>query len=466
MSQESSVMETVIIGSLLHNPEYSSTVLPHTKADFFENGANKTLYAILTEYLAEYGSIPTAEAIQVEVENRKGLNEETFQETAELIEKLYQPALIQNLAGQDKQWLLDKTEKHFKDRACYLAIMKSVSILDGEDKKFGRDAIPDLLAEAVKISFDSSVGHDYLEDWEKRYDFYHRKENKIPFPLYMLNKVTRGGPTKKSLSLVIAPTGGGKSIMLCNCAAFSLMQGQKVLYLTLEMAEELIAERIDAQLMQVTLDDVKKMEKGKFQNGVVNLAKRAKGKLIVKQFPPRTITVKHIEALLDDLKNKRNFVPDVLCVDYLTLMNSYILAGGDNTYLSGKYVSEELRSLAIRKDLMVISAMQANREAQKSSDYDITNISESLATAQTADFIFALMTNEEMEKMGHVRIKLLKNRFGPISEPSSFVVGLDKSRMTFYDLDTGNDYQGQQEEPPPIQQQTNPTKTKASFVFD
>lgn len=467
MSSESSVMETVIIGSLLHNGDYSVAVLPHAKEEFFENDAHKTLFSIVHDYYGKYSSMPTKEALQVELESVKGLSEEAFQESGDLIDRLFEPNVIEGLKAQDKSWLLEKTEKQFKDRACYLAIMRSVDIIDGSDKKYSRDAIPDLLAEAIRISFDSDVGHDYFDNWEGRHAYYNRVENKIPFPLYMMSKVTNGGPTKKSLSIGIAGTGIGKSIWLCNCAAHYMMNGYKVLYITLEMSEEDIGQRIDARLFQTKMDDVKSMSKNVFENAITKAKAKAKGKLVIKQYPPRTITVKHIEALLNELKLKNNFVPDVICLDYLTLLNSYMLgkSGLDNMYITGKYVAEETRALAIRKDIMIMSASQTNRNGQTDQDFDLTDLGESHAISQTVDFAFGMMTNTEMEAMGHIRIKLLKSRFGSISTPGSFVVGLDRPKMTFYDIDMPEEVKDVPETVAAIAP-TAQAKTKVSFNFD
>lgn len=471
MSSTSSMMETVIIGSLLHNGEFSTAVLPHAKPDYFENESHQHVFKLINEYNGKYGAMPTREAVTVEIETLSGLSEETFAGCQSLADKVFEPNVVEGLKCQDKQWLLEKTEKHFKDRACYLAIMKSVDILDGTEKKISRDAIPDLLADAIKISFETDLGHDYFDNWEGRFAYYNRVENKLPWPLYMLNRVTGGGPTRKSLCLAVAGTGIGKTIWLCNTASHYLMQGYKVLYVTLEMAEEMIAQRIDARMMQAKMDDVPRMAKEVFENGINKIRRNAKngGKLVIKQWPPRTITVKHIEAYLAELKAKQNFVPDVIVLDYLTLLNSYMLGkvGADNLYITGKYVAEEVRALAIRKDILIMSASQTNRNGQTDQDFDLTDLGESHAISQTVDFAFGMITNPDMESMGHVRFKLLKSRFGSITTPSSFIVGLDRDKMTFYDIDVAQEESAsqQQQQQQPAIPSTSEVK-KAKFNFD
>lgn len=437
------VIEKIIVGSLLHNPNFYTVVLPHADESFFQDDANRTVYNIISSYIEKYSSTPSKEAAEVELENMKGLPEETFRETTSLLETLYRDDVRDTMKNQSLVWLLGKTEKYFQERASLLAVMESLEILDGNGK-VSIEAIPDILKKAVSIKFMTDIGHDYLVDWEARYAEYHEEKKKIPFSLFMLNRVTGGGYEPGTLNLVIAGTGTGKTIVMCNEAGHLLMNGKNVLYITLEMSPAKISERVDAKLMQVTIDQLKKLDKDKFASNISSIGRRTSGKLIVHQWPPRTITVKHIESLLNDLKMKKGFEPDIIFVDYLTLMNSYTYKGNsDNLYILGKLVAEELRGLAVRTGKAIFSASQTNRNGQNNSDFDLNELGESHAISQTADFMFGVISTPELEQLGQWRLKLLKSRYGSITEPSSFIVGVTKSMMTVYDVDTRSD------DPPP-----------------
>lgn len=431
-----SAIEKVILGSLIHNPHYYPVVLPHAKEEFFDDDAVKTVFRLSSEYFEKFGCMPTREAIEVELETAKGLNEEVFQKSSALVGTLFKEGVKENLNSQTLDWLLDKTERHFKDRASFIAVMEALEILDGKSK-LSRDYIPTLLEKAISISFSSDIGHDYLDNWEQRYQEFHKKIDKIPFSLFMLNKVTDGGHERKSLSLFVAGTNVGKTMLLTNEAAHLLTIGKNVLYITLEMSEIKISERVDAKLMQVPMAGVRKMDFESYKSRILGIKGRATGRLKIKEFPPRTITVKHIESLLNELKSSCSFVPDVICVDYLTLLNSYTLKGGghENLYILGKLVAEELRALAIRFNVSTLSASQTNRNGQRDTDFDITDLGESHAISQTADFMVGLISTEELEKIGQMKLKLLKSRFGPLNEPNSFIVGIDRARMSLFDVD-------------------------------
>lgn len=433
------VIEKIIVGSLLHNPNFYTVVLPHADTSFFQDDANRTMYDIISSYVEQFAASPSKEAAEVELENMKGLPEEVFRETSQLIETLYRDDVRETMKSQSLDWILKKTEKYFQERASLLAVMESLEILDGNGK-VSIEAIPDILKKAVSIKFMTDVGHDYLLDWEQRFAEYHEEKKKIPFSLFMLNRVTGGGYEPGTLNLVIAGTGTGKTIVMCNEAGHLLMNGKNILYITLEMSPAKISERIDAKLMQVTIDNLKKLDKEKFASNINNLKRRTTGKLIVHQWPPRTVTVKHIESLLNDLKMKKGFEPDIIFVDYLTLLNSYTYKGNsDNLYILGKLVAEELRGLAVRTGKAIFSASQTNRSGQTNTDFDLSELGESHAISQTADFMFGVISTPELEQLGQWRLKLLKSRYGSITEPSSFIVGVTKNMMTVYDVDTRSD---------------------------
>ncbi len=440
------IIESIIIASIIHIPSFNTVVLPHAREEYFRDDANRTMFAMLSNYIGKYDLPPTKEAAEVELQNTVGLSEEVFQQVFELTEKFYTVEMSNSMAKQDIHWMLSRTEKYFKDTACYNAVLESLGIIDGSDAGNKTiDSLPDILKQAVSINFNTDVGHDYLVDWEARYEIYHAPKTKIPFSLYMLNQVTDGGYEPATLNLVIAGTGTGKTIVMCNEAGHLLMNGKDVLYITLEMAPSKISERIDAKLMQKTIKQVKTIDKEAFGRNISAIRSRTTGKLIVHQFPPRTITVRHIESLLNDLKLQKNFTPDVIFVDYLTLMNSYTYKGNsDNLYILGKLVAEELRGLAIRLNTAIFSASQTNRNGQNNADFDLNELGESHAISQTADFMFGIISTPELELLGHWRLKLLKSRYGSITDPSSFIVGVTKPLMTVFDVDTREEVQPNQ----------------------
>ncbi len=443
----SEATEFMIILSTLHVPEFNFKVFPHLASELFEYNSFKSIFEVIRDYKNKFKDVPQIEAIKIDLETKKGMEETAYQEAVEYIDKLYAEKAIESIKKQNIEWLLSTTEKYLKDRACYNAIMESIGILDGENKKLTRDAIPDILKQAVSISFDNAIeavsitfdtsaGHDYFEDMEKRYDYYHKVEKRIPFKLSMLNHVTEGGVPVASLVVPCASTGVGKSIFLCDEATFLIKEGYNVLFVSLELTEERVGERIDANLMDVHMSELKSMPKTAFESKLGKLKKTSVGKLIIKEYPPGTFHANHLRNLLNDLKNKKGFEPQVIMIDYLGLMASYRCKGGENSYSLYKMVAEELRGIAMEKKVAIFAPMQTNRDAISSSAPDLSNMSDSHGISMTADMIFCMIQDDNMRAMNQIRIIQWKNRFGSIDAPNSFLIGCQKSKMQFMDLDT------------------------------
>lgn len=425
-------IENIILNNLLLREEYLRKSIPFLRDDYFVDSTDRRIFRHISEFVEKYNSIPTKQAIDLAVQNDQGIEEKEY---AEVIERL---ETFDTESDADNNWLLAETEKFCKDRAIFNAISSAVKIINGGDKNLTPDAIPEILQQALAVSFDTNVGHEYLESAEARYEYYNRKEEKIPFDIELLNKITRGGIPKKTLNVIMAPTGKGKSIFLCHHAANALSQGKNVLYITMEMAEERIAERIDANLLDITLDDLKDTPKDVFVNGVRKIQQKCQGKLIIKEYPTSSAHVGHFRALLSELKLKKNFVPDVIVVDYLNLCASSRIkmsSANANSYTVVKMVSEELRGLAVEADVQMFSATQTNRNGFDNSDIDITDTSESMGLTHTCDFFIALIQDDQMEASNQAMIKQLKNRFGKTVMFKRFMVGLDKDKMRFFDLD-------------------------------
>lgn len=460
--------ENIILAALLHSDEYTRKSLPHIKAEYFENDTNKTLFRVISEYQNKYGKLPSFDAIEIELTNTKGLSETTYQSAKELVEKITSEKAAESVHKLSLEWLVEKTEKYCLDRSVYLAIMKSIDIIDGTNKKISKDSIPEILQKALAVNFDTEIGHDYLENFDDRFDEYHRKETKIPTPLTMMNKVTNGGFPKKTLNLLISGTGGGKTHAMTYFSSQYLMQGLNVLYITLEMSETRIAERIDAALLDVTVEDLKKYPRETFSNKLNKLKQKTQGKLIIKEYPTGSINANNIRFLLDELKTKKNFSPDVLVLDYINLVSSYRIKDASNTYVTVKNVAEEIRGLAQERNLLVLTASQTNRSGQNSSDFELTEVSESHGLAMTADSMFGIIVTEDLEKLSQMRIKILKNRYGG-KVPSSFVIGMSREKMTLHDLDKpvdGHSPQEQVEDTPAINTfGGNPSKTSKLSGF-
>jgi len=454
-------IETTILRNLVHNEEYSRKVIPFIEPTYFEQRSEKVIFEEITHFIVKYGSAITTEALNIEVENRTDLNESEVKETREICNSL-DDSLV------DQQWLLDTTEKWCRDRAIYIALMESISIADGQDEKKNRDAIPSILSDALAVSFDNNIGHDYLQNYEERYEFYHKKEEKIPFDLEYLNKITKGGLPNKTLNIALAGTGVGKSLFMCHVASSVLLQGRNVLYITMEMAEEKIAERIDANLLNVPIQDLTDLPRSTFENKVTSLAKKTQGTLIIKEYPTASAHSGHFKALLNELALKKSFRPDIIFIDYLNICASsrYRQGGSINSYSYIKSIAEELRGLAVEAEVPIVSATQTTRSGYGSSDVDLTDTSESFGLPATADLMFALISTEELEQLGQIMVKQLKNRYNDLSMNKRFVVGIDRAKMRLYDCEQSaqNDIldSGQEEE---YNYEEKPKKSFEGFKF-
>ena len=423
-------VENLVLKNLLYNEEYARKVIPFIKGEYFEDPSNKVLYEEISSFIVKYDELPSKEAVSIEVENREDLTESLFKELSKVLSYLEkEPA--------DFVWLCDTTERWCRDRAIYLALMESISLADGKDERKGRDAIPSILSDALAVSFDNHVGHNYLEDYEERYALYHRKEDKIPFDLEYLNKITKGGLPNKTLNIALAGTGVGKSLFMCHVASSALMQGRNVLYITCEMAEEKIAERIGANLLNVNIQDIVDLPKQMFDNKVNNLSKKTQGNLIIKEYPTASAHAGHFRSLLNELALKKSFRPDIIFVDYLNICASsrYKGSANINSYTLVKSIAEELRGLAVEANVPIVSATQTTRSGYGSSDVDITDTSESFGLPATADLMLALISTEELEELGQIMVKQLKNRYNDPTINKRFVVGIDRAKMRLYDCE-------------------------------
>ena len=453
-------LEYTILKNLVCNDEYRRQVFPYLKVDYFESDTNATLFKLVKSFIEKYEKCPTKESLEVDLQGASHLSEETYKNVS---------ASIRNLEEDDSdyQWLIDTTEEWCRNRAIYLSLLESIQIADGKDEEKDKGAIPSILSEAIAVSFDNKVGHDYLDDYRERYDFYNRVETKIPFDLAMFNKITKGGLTNKSLNVALAGTGVGKSLFMCHVAAATLLQGKNVLYITCEMSEEKIAERIDANLLGVPIQDIGSLPQQMYENKVTNLMKKTNGKLIIKEYPTASAHVGHFRSLLSDLSLKKNFRPDIIFVDYLNICTSQrFKANFVNSYTLVKGIAEELRGLAVEQGVPIVSATQTTRSGYGSTDVDLTDTSESFGLPATADLMFALISTEESEQLGQILVKQLKNRYNDLTINKRFAVGIDRAKMRLYDceqsaqdgmLDAGND---NDDEPP-----TNKNKF-GGFSFD
>jgi replicative DNA helicase len=436
-------IETTILRNLIFNEDYSRKVIPFIQPDYFEKKTEKVIFEEIVQFIVKYGSAITIEALSIEIENRTDLTEEQIKEVRE-INKSLNDALV------EKQWLLDTTEKWCRDRAIYLALMESIHIADGNNEKKNRDAIPSILSDALAVSFDNNIGHDYLQNYEERYEFYHRKEDKIEFDLEYFNKITKGGIPNKTLNIALAGTGVGKSLFMCHVASSVLLQGRNVLYITMEMAEERIAERIDANLLNVPIQQLVDLPRQMFENKVTSLSKKTQGTLIIKEYPTASAHSGHFKALLNELALKKSFRPDIIFIDYLNICASsrYKSNLSVNSYSYIKAIAEELRGLAVEFNVPIVSATQTTRSGFGSSDVELTDTSESFGLPATADLMFALISTEELEQLGQIMVKQLKNRYNDPTIYKRFIVGIDRAKMRLYDceqtaqkdiLDSGNE---------------------------
>ena len=423
-------IEITILKNLIHNDEYSRKVVPFINKDYFEEFHEKIIFEEVCTFIVKYNSLPTKETLIIESEKRTDITDDVFGKIQDCVGLL-------NDTPNDLQWLLDTTEKWCRDRAIYLALVESISIADGDNSKKNPDAIPSILSDALAVSFDNQVGHDYLEDYEERYESYHREEDKIPFDLDYFNKITKGGLPNKTLNVALAGTGVGKSLFMCHLAASTLLQGKNVLYITLEMAEEKIAERIDANLLNVPIQDIINLPQQIFEKKVTNLAKKTQGSLIIKEYPTASAHSGHFKSLLSELALKKSFKPDIIFVDYLNICASsrYKANGNVNSYSYIKAIAEELRGLAVEANLPIVSATQTTRSGYGNSDVDLTDTSESFGLPATADLMFALISTEELENLSQIMVKQLKNRYHDPTLNKRFVVGIDRGKMKLYDCE-------------------------------
>ena len=421
-------IEQTILRNLIYNEEYYRKVVPFLKAEYYETYHERIIFEEIADFAAKYDKIPTKEVLTINIQNRGDLTDEAFQDSLQEINSLTDEWV-------DYDWLLDATEKWCQDRAIYLALMQSIKIADGGDKKFTKGAIPSILQDALSVSFDEHIGHDYIEQSSDRYEFYHRKEEKIPFDLEKFNFITKGGLPNKTLNIALAGTGVGKSLFMCHMAGSALTQGYNVLYITCEMAEEKIAERIDANLLNVSVKDIMELPEVLFNSKVNEISRKTQGKLIIKEYPTASAHAGHFKALLSDLKLKKDFTPDLIFVDYLNICASVRYKGAVvNSYTYVKAIAEELRGLAVESNLPIISATQTTRSGYGNSDPDLTDTSESFGLPATADFMFALISTEELEQQGRIMVKQLKNRYNDPTSSRKFMVGIDRSKMKLYDV--------------------------------
>ena len=459
-----STLEHSIIKGLLHDETYTRKVLPYVKDEYFETNVGRTYFELCKEHFSRYNECPSKESIYVALEELSGVSEEEFRGIGEVSESLFEQTETK------RDWLIDETEKWCKERAVYLALLESISIHDGKTDKT-RDSIPSLLTDALAVSFDPHVGHDYLSDYKERYDFYHLKEERISFGLDYFDKITKGGIPNKTLNIALAGTGVGKSLFMCSFASSCLLQGKNVLYITLEMAEERIAERIDANLLNVNIQDIIDVPLPNFETKVTNIQKKTQGQLFVKEYPTASAHSGHFDALLKELQLKKSFSPDIIFIDYLNICASSRFRPGSNvnSYTVVKSIAEELRGLAVKYNLPIVSATQTTRSGYGSSDVNITDTSESFGLPATADLMFALISNDELDQMGQIMVKQLKNRYNDPTMHRKFVVGIDRAKMRLFDveqtaqtdiLDNKPDFPYDDEE-----SKFKPTKSFADFQF-
>ena len=423
-------IEFLILKNLLHNEKYLRKALPFIKAEYFQDSNQKIVFEEISSFVEQYNELPTKEILTIEIEKRSDINEESFKAVTHLIGCLDDSPV-------EFEWLVDTTEKWCRDRAIYLALLDSIAIADGKDEKKNPEAIPSILSDALAVSFDNHIGHDYLQDYEERFNFYHQKESRIQFDLEYFNRITKGGLPNKTLNIALAGTGVGKSLFMCHVAAASLMEGKNVLYITLEMAEEKIAERIDANLLNVGIQEITDLPRQMFDSKVDSIAKKTQGSLIIKEYPTASAHSGHFKSLLNELALKKSFKPDIIFVDYLNICASsrYRAGSNVNSYSYIKAIAEELRGLAVESNLPIVSATQTTRSGFGSSDVELTDTSESFGLPATADLMFALISTEELEGLNQILVKQLKNRYNDPTMNKRFVVGIDRSKMRLYDCE-------------------------------
>lgn len=424
-------IEQVILKNILTDEQYMRKVLPFVQVEYFE-GVYKTLFVEIGKFVAKYNKLPTAETYKIQLDESGSLTEENYNQAIEVIPQLF------DKEKSDEDWLLDQTEKWCQDRALFNAVMESISIIDGKHKSLTKNALPEILTKALGVSFDTNIGHDYLANFAERYEFYHQDEERLPFDLEYFNIITKGGLPRKTLNIILAGTGVGKSLFMCHQAAAALTDGKNVLYITMEMAEERIAERIDANLLNVPIADLTELSKENFAERVANISKKTNGKLIVKEYPTGQANTAHFRNLLGELKLKKSFVPDIVFIDYLNICASSRMkgmGGSINSYTYIKAIAEEMRGLAVEFNLPIVSATQTTRSGYGNSDVGLEDTSESFGLPATADLMFALISSEELESMGQIAVKQLKNRYNDVGYKKRFVIGVDRAKMRLFDVD-------------------------------
>lgn len=420
----------VIFANLIQNEEYGRKVVPYVKEEYFESLPEKTVYKLINTYVTKYNKFPTHQALKIDLEN-SSLEQRVYDECETII------AESQQVGDVDQEWLLDKTEKFCQERAVYNAIMDSIQILDNKDKLRTKGSIPQILSEALAVSFDTNIGHDWYDDADDRYEYYHRVEDRVPFRLEYLNRITKGGLPKKTLNVILAGTHVGKSLFMCSTAASNLLDGKNVLYITMEMAEEEIARRIDANILDIPIGELDVIDKDTFDKRVTRVKSKTAGKIIIKEYPTSSAGSANFRHLLQELKLKKNFIPDIIYIDYLNICASSRLKMNSNinSYTYIKAVAEELRGLAVEFNVPIVSATQTTRSGYSNSDVDVTDTSESFALPATADFMLALVTSEELESLGQIMAKQLKNRYTDLGKCRRFVLGIDRVKMKLYDVE-------------------------------
>ena len=424
-------VENLILKNLLLDEVFVRKSLPFIRAEYFNDPLERNLFEVINKYFTQYNAIPTKEALEIEVGQLDTISDEQHKNIVHIIKEIDEEK-------SEPEWIVDVTEKWCQDRALYIALMSSIKIAEGNDEQRAAGSIPSILSDALAVSFDNHIGHDYLEDYEERYEFYHRTEDKIPFDLEFFNKITKGGLPNKTLNIALAGTGGGKSLFMCHVASSALLQGKNVLYITLEMAEEKIAERIDSNLLNCDIQNLNQLPKMMYDNKVTSIAKKTEGKLIVKEYPTASAHCGHFKSLLNELALKKSFKPDIIFIDYLNICASSRFkgnAGNVNSYSYIKAIAEELRGLAVEANLPIVSATQTTRSGFASSDIDLTDTSESFGLPATADLMFALISSEELEGLGQIMVKQLKNRYNDPTVNKRFVVGIDRAKMRLYDVE-------------------------------
>jgi len=454
-------LEQTILRNLLTNEPYMRKVIPFVKKEYFE-GTYRLLFNEIGRFIGKYNKLPTLDAFKIEIDQSDKFNEQTYGHALDVLPTIF------DKKTENEQWLLDTTEKWCQDRAIYLAIMESITVIEGKHQQLTKNALPDILQSALAVSFDTNIGHDYLENVDERYAFYHEQEERIPFDLDYFNRITKGGLPNKTLNIALAGTGVGKSLFMCHVAASALSQGRNVLYITMEMAEERIAERIDANLMNVAIDQLENMTQNMFRERVENIAKKTNGKLIIKEYPTGQAHSSHFRALLNELKLKKKFVPELIFIDYLNICASSRMkgmGGAINSYSYIKSIAEELRGLAVEFDVPIMSATQTTRSGFSNSDVGLEDTSESFGLPATADLMFALISNDELNSLGQIMVKQLKNRYNDPNVDKRFVIGVDRSKMRLYDVDESQQNILNNEDVPVFDKTPSGVKLKGIKVF-